>query len=179
MNTYKGIVSFLVPIFALTFTISAHSYEISGSPFDTDGAPLPQKIQTTGEKQIVVDPAQHVWGAYNTSGKLIRWGIASAGSDVCADTGQFCRTKVGSFRIHSLGSEACASNKYDGASMPYCMYFNGSDAIHGSDHVEFSNISHGCVRVHVDDAKWLRFSFAEGPTATNQYRGTLVIIKPY
>lgn len=154
------------------------AYEISGSPFATEGAPLPQTIRTA-EKTIVVDPREHVWGAYSPRGRLIRWGIATAGKDRCEDSDGSCRTHAGHFRIYSLGSESCVSNKYDDASMPYCMYFNGGQALHGSSNVEFSNLSHGCVRMHIDDAKWLRYHFVEGPTPANLYRGTQVIIKPY
>ena len=63
--------------------------------------------------------------------------------------------------------------------MPYCMFFNGSEAMHGSSEVEFENISHGCVRIHVSDAQWLRYHFVEGPVAANNYRGTRIIIRPY
>ena len=63
--------------------------------------------------------------------------------------------------------------------MPYCMFFNGGQALHGSNQVVRANASHGCVRVHVSDAKWLRYHFVEGPSAANFYHGTKIIIKPY
>lgn len=156
----------------------AVAYEISGSPFATDGAPLPRYIRTT-EKTIMVSPGDHAWGAYSEQGKLVRWGIATAGAPSCEESSKSCRTHAGYFRIYSLGNSNCVSNKYDDASMPYCMYFNGGQALHGSSDVQFENISHGCVRMHIDDAKWLRHHFVEGPTPSNQYRGTRVIIKAY
>ena len=55
--------------------------------------------------------------------------------------------------------------------MPYCMYFHGNQALHGSHETADANISHGCVRLHVGDAEWIRFNFANV--------GTKVIIKPY
>lgn len=55
--------------------------------------------------------------------------------------------------------------------MPYCMFFNGRQGLHGSYEVVKGNISHGCVRVHVEDAKWIRFNFAG--------YGTRVIVRPY
>ncbi len=55
--------------------------------------------------------------------------------------------------------------------MPYCMYFNDLQALHGSYELANANISHGCVRMHVSDARWLRYNFAQV--------GTLVIIKSY
>ena len=157
----------------------AQVYEISGSPFATEGAPLPQYIQNDSEKVILVDPKEHFWGAYNARGKLIRWGIATAGADQCTGNDASCRTKIGEFRIYSLGGANCISNKYDGAAMPYCMYFNGGQALHGSSDIQFDNISHGCVRLHIDDARWLRYRFVSGPALSNHYRGTKVIIKPY
>jgi len=163
----------------LSFSADAQFYEISGSPFATEGAPLPSRMQTHGEKLVFVDPGEHVYGAYGSNGKLIRWGIATAGADQCPDSDNSCRTQTGQFRIYSLGDAGCASNKYDGAPMPYCMYFNGGQALHGSSNVQSDNLSHGCVRLHIDDAKWLRYQFVEGPRAANLYRGTKVIIASY
>jgi lipoprotein-anchoring transpeptidase ErfK/SrfK len=157
----------------------AQAYEVSGSPFATEGAPIPERIPRQGEKVIIIYPAEHFWGAYNAQGRLIRWGIATAGANDCPDSSHSCRTKVGTFRIYSLGDSHCVSRKYDGAPMPYCMYFNGGQALHGSPDVQFSNISHGCVRIHISDAKWLRTQFVEGPMLSNRYRGTKIMIKPY
>lgn len=159
--------------------IEYEEQDISGSPFATEGAPIAAHIKPPHEKLIVIDPREHVYGAYNPDGRLVRWGIASAGKDVCRDTGEHCRTHTGHFRIYFLGNVNCFSRKYDNASMPYCMYFNGSEAIHGSSDVEFDNVSHGCVRVHASDAEWLRFHFAEGPTEGNHYLGTKVVVRSY
>lgn len=136
---------------------------------------LPQTINTD-ERTVVVDPRVHTWGAYE-DGHLIRAGLASAGSDYCRDLGRRCHTAVGTFRVFSLGSAGCYSTRfpipYGGAPMPYCMYFNRNQALHGSPagHVVEGNVSHGCVRMHVDDARWLRFNFVN--------IGTKVIIRPY
>src|SRR3982751_4704325 len=61
---------------------------------------VPQQI-ASNEKTIVVDPSTHAWGAYE-NGQLIRSGLATAGGDWCSDVNRSCRTRVGSFRIHSL-----------------------------------------------------------------------------
>lgn len=144
---------------------------------------MPPHISGEGEKVIVVDPQVHQWGAYSADGKLIRSGTATAGGKYCRDVRRGCRTKAGSFRIFSLGSAGCRSSKYPlprgGAPMPYCMFFNKNQALHGSPHVVKGNVSHGCVRLHVGDAKWIRFNFAEGPSEANGYRGTKVIVRPY
>lgn len=182
MRTINAVLFFVMVILSACVYADA-VYEIDGSPFATEGAPLPAYISPPHEKIIIVDPNRHAYGAYDAQGKLIRWGIATTGAHTCRDTEGTCRTTVGHFRIYSLGDSSCHSSKYPlpdgGAPMPYCMYFNGSQALHGSYEVEFGNASHGCVRVHVSDAKWLRYQFVEGPNQRNQYRGTKVVIKPY
>jgi lipoprotein-anchoring transpeptidase ErfK/SrfK len=55
--------------------------------------------------------------------------------------------------------------------MPYCMFFNGNQGLHGSYNVVDGNASHGCVRMTVSDAEWVRFNFAN--------IGTKVIVRPY
>lgn len=49
------------------------------------------------------------------------------------------------------------SKKYDGAPMPYSIFFHGGYAIHGTtDLKRLGRIaSHGCVRLHPDNAKTL------------------------
>jgi hypothetical protein len=175
----KIIFALLVLLALVTMASRTYAIEISGSPFATEGAPLPAHINSQHENVIVVDPREHNWGAYDKKGKLVRWGIATAGSDRCEDTPHSCRTTTGYFRIHSLGNSDCISHKYDGAAMPYCMFFNGSQALHGSTDIQFENRSHGCVRVHIDDAMWLRYHFVEGPNESNHFRGTQIIIRPY
>lgn len=136
---------------------------------------LPAYINSPGEKMVVVSPSEHAWGAYDASGRLIRSGVASAGADWCKDIGRECRTDVGSFRVRSLGNRNCVSPSFPvgrgGAPMHYCMYFTPYQALHGSNDVRHANISHGCVRLHVADAAWLRFNFVN--------IGTLVVIEPY
>ena len=137
----------------------------------------------TGEKVIVVNPRTHTFHAYDANGDLLRSGVATSGSSWCADIKRSCRTKVGTFRIFSLGGPGCKSSKYPvprgGAPMPYCMFFNGGQGLHGSHQVVKKNVSHGCVRVTVDNARWLRHHFVEGPNKSNNYRGTKIIIKSY
>lgn len=149
-----------------------------------DFAPFPKQTDTGNEKLIIVDPTKNAWGAYNVDGSLLRWGPLSAGSDYCPDLGKRCHTSPGQFRVYSLGSSGCVSHKFPkpngGAPMPYCMFFNNGQALHGSPGgVVGYNASHGCVRLYVNDAEWLRYDFVEGPNANNSYRGTRVIVLPY
>lgn len=136
---------------------------------------LPEQISPPGERLIIINPHAHAWGAYSPNGSLVRQGLATSGGNWCDDIDRPCRTRVGSFRITSLGDEDCVSTIYPvgegGAPMPYCMFFNGGQALHGSNGVVDGNVSHGCVRMRVRDAEWLRYNFADV--------GTRVVVQPY
>jgi hypothetical protein len=138
---------------------------------------IPDHMNTGGQKLILIDPVVHVWGAYNAEGNLVHAGLATAGGNWCPDIGRPCRTDVGTFRINSLGDGECISRIYPrpngGGLMPYCMFFSGGQALHGSpdETVIEDNVSHGCVRMRIPDAEWLRYNFATA--------GTKVIIRPY
>ena len=113
---------------------------------------------------------------------MVRWGPATGGRERCpGDDGKYCYTKEGEFRVYSLGTSNCVSSKFPepdgGAPMPYCMFFNGGQALHGSPGgVVNANASHGCVRMFVQDAEWLRYDFVEPPMDANNYRGTKVVV---
>lgn len=135
---------------------------------------LPQELDTNGKKMVLVDPSVHAWGAYSAEGRLIRAGIATSGGPICppdAHTNN-CLTGVGTFHISSLGDGSCYSKSYGGL-MPYCMFFNNGQALHGSPDsiVVDGNISHGCVRMRISDAEWMRYNFAQV--------GTKVVVRPY
>jgi lipoprotein-anchoring transpeptidase ErfK/SrfK len=136
---------------------------------------MPAQISTKGERVVLVDPNVHAWGAYDKEGGLVRAGLATAGGEYCPDIKRGCKTGAGSFRVQSLGAENCKSTRYPrphgGAPMPYCMFFNKNQGLHGSQYVMEGNVSHGCVRLSVSDAEWLRFNFAN--------IGTKVVVKPY
>lgn len=149
-----------------------------------DFSPFPLNIPSPNEKVVMVDPDELAWGAYDADGTLLRWGPISAGADFCKDLDRECHTHEGSFRVYSLGSSDCFSTKFPlpdgGAPMPYCMYFENGQALHGEPNgLPGYNASHGCVRMYVNDAEWLRYDFIEGPTAGNSYRGTKILVKSY
>lgn len=148
-----------------------------------DYSPFPKRIDPPNEKLVLVNTETVAWGAYDVDGTLIRWGPISAGADYCKDVEEPCNTHSGNFRIFSLGSSDCISRKFPlpdgGAPMPYCMYFNNGQALHGEPNgLPGYNTSHGCVRLYVNDAEWLRYSFVEGPNSSNDYRGTKIAVQP-
>ena len=149
-----------------------------------DFSPFPLNVPSPGEKVVIVDPMHYAWGAYDPDGVLLRWGPASAGADFCKDIDRECHTHAGSFRVYSLGSSDCFSTKFPlpdgGAPMPYCMYFENGQALHGEPNgLPGYNASHGCVRMYVNDAEWLRYDFIEGPNSGNNFRGTRIIVRDY
>ncbi len=117
----------------------------------------------TGRRVFIFDPKQTAWAAYESNGRLVKTGQASGGKGYCPDTRKACRTPRGNFRVYRKGTRACKSSKFPlgrgGAPMPYCMFFRGGYAIHGSGHVPNYNASHGCIRVHPTDAAWLSKNF--------------------
>jgi lipoprotein-anchoring transpeptidase ErfK/SrfK len=177
----------IVMLAVLSFLLSSCTNSVYNHPASTGVAPaysaidfaarLPSHIDTANEKAVFVDPNVHAWGAYDSTGKLIRAGQASAGSNWCPDLGRPCHTHPGTYRVNSLGSPGCKSSQFPiphgGAPMPYCMFFDRNQALHGSPDREVvdGNISHGCVRMHVPDAEWLRYNFVSV--------GTKVIVEPY
>lgn len=129
-------------------------------------SPLPTQIDAPGKRTIIVSIHKLAFGAYDANGELKYWGPISAARGYCPDIGRRCTTSVGKFAIYHKEGQGCASTRYPvghgGAPMPYCMFFNGNYALHGSYEVPGYNASHGCVRLFVKDAKWLNQEFTEG-----------------
>lgn len=63
-----------------------------------------------------------------------------------------------------------------GALMPYCMHFFRGYALHGSYDVPGFRASHGCVRMFIEDARWLNEEFIDLPG--DGMKGTRVVIEP-
>jgi hypothetical protein len=135
----------------------------------------PEYRETGGHSLFIFDPNSHRWTAYNSSGELVGSGRASGGKGFCPDIHSRCMTPVGSFRVYSMGGPGCVSTKFPvgrgGAPMPYCMFFHGGFAIHGSNDVPNHNASHGCIRVEPSAARWLQENVIS--------YGTRVVVKPY
>lgn len=135
----------------------------------------PERRETNGRSVFIFDPNQLRWYAYDRSGELVGSGKASGGKSYCPDIKRQCKTPVGTFRVYSMGGPGCVSSKYPigkgGAPMPYCMFFHGGFAIHGSNDVPHRNASHGCIRVEPSAARWLQQNVID--------HGTTVIVRPY
>jgi lipoprotein-anchoring transpeptidase ErfK/SrfK len=140
--------------------------KLSGLDLD-DIAPFPQEIEAPGRTTVVVDQKQLAWGAYSEDGELVKWGPMSAGKKWCADIKEKCHTPAGKYTVFRKEGAECKSSSFPvdkpggGAPMPYCVFFNGGIAFHGSDTLPGYNASHGCVRMYTEDARWLNTQFIE------------------
>lgn len=148
-----------------------------------DVSPFPRYIEPTGEKMIFINQNELAWGAYNSDGELAWWGPVSTGSGHCRSPDGTCLTPSGSFRVIRKQDIYCISTVFPvrangesgGAVMPYCMHFLRGYALHGSDVVPGYRDSHGCVRMFIEDAKWLNEEFITLPGAGGVI-GTKVIV---
>jgi hypothetical protein len=135
---------------------------------------FPKERPATGKNVFIYDPKQLSWAAYDKAGHLVRMGPGSGGSNYCSDIGFGCRTPTGVFEVYAKQNLNYRSKvfplPFGGSPMPYAMFFAGNIAIHGSPEVLEYNASHGCIRVLMEDAKWLNHFLTYNST---------VIIKPY
>ena len=76
------------------------------------------------------------------------WKVSTAGKGYRTPTGVWTP-----YRMHTMWH----SKKYDNAPMPHSIFFTGGYAIHATPHVKRLGrpASHGCVRLHPDNAKEL------------------------
>ena len=147
-----------------------------------DVSPFPRYIESSGEKTIYVSQSKLAWGAYDENGELLWWGPLSSGSGHCQGLDGTCTTPSGSFRIIRKQDIDCVSTAFPlgvdgesgGAPMPYCMHFFRGYALHGSDTVPGYKASHGCVRIFIEDARWLNEDFIDLPGG--DMKGTRVVV---
>jgi hypothetical protein len=147
-----------------------------------DVSPFPRYIKSDGEKTIFVSQKELAWGAYDENGELLWWGPLSSGSGHCKGANGTCSTPSGAFRVIRKQDIDCISTAFPvrangesgGAEMPYCMHFFRGYALHGSETVPGYRASHGCVRLFIEDARWLNEEFIDLPGGGG--KGTRVII---
>ncbi len=159
------------PGYVVAYPIDANSEpkkEAKYKSIDTDR----DEFNPTKKDLIEVDLNNLSWSAYNNEGEFVRGGHVSGGKEYCADIDSECTTVTGTFAIFRKGDEDCKSTKFPvgrgGAPMPYCMFFHGGYALHGSNSVPNYNASHGCVRMSPEDAQWLNEEFVNiGHTRVN------------
>lgn len=147
-----------------------------------DVSPFPRYVESNGEKTIYVSQKKLAWAAYDQDGELLWWGPISSGIGKCRGVIGGCTTPTGSFRVIRKQDIDCVSTVFPrrsdgtdgGALMPYCMHFYMGYALHGSYEVPGYRASHGCIRMFIEDARWLNEEFVDLPGGG--MKGTRVVI---
>ena len=148
-----------------------------------DVSPFPRYVEPVGEKIIYVNQKELAFAAYNEEGELVWWGPVSTGSGNCRSPDGTCLTPQGSYRIINKQDIDCISTVFPiraigengGASMPYCMHYFRGYALHGSSSVPGYRASHGCVRMFIEDARWLNEEFVT-VSEDSFMQGTRVVV---
>jgi lipoprotein-anchoring transpeptidase ErfK/SrfK len=112
------------------------------------------------KKAIELEASQERWIQIDLKNqRLIAWEGAKPVYAVVISTGKTSTpTRTGVFKIQTkLAKSRMSGNDYDIPDVPYVMFYEGNYAIHGAYwHSRFgSPVSHGCVNVAVDHARWL------------------------
>jgi lipoprotein-anchoring transpeptidase ErfK/SrfK len=98
--------------------------------------------------RIVIDKSEQLMRVYDGDDRIYSWAVS---------TGQrLSWTPNGTFHVQWLHADHYSS-RYNGAPMPWSIFFNGNIAIHGTGATRQlgSRASHGCVRLSVDHAQTL------------------------
>jgi lipoprotein-anchoring transpeptidase ErfK/SrfK len=122
------------------------------------------ELQQSDERWIQVDLKKQ---------RLIAWEGSKPVYAIKISTGKDSTpTRTGSFTIQSKHRLARMQGAdYDVPDVPYTMYFYGGYAIHGAYwHRKFGTpVSHGCINLAVNHAKWL-FNWAAVGTSVIVYK---------
>ncbi|MDF5719788.1 MAG: L,D-transpeptidase [Rhizonema sp. PD37] len=118
------------------------------------------KTQLIAEQIQTLQKSNQRWIQINLSKqKLIAWEGEKLVYAVVISTGKKeTPTLTGIFEIQSKHkSSEMKGDDYDIPDVPYTMYYNGSYAIHGAywHHNFGTRVSHGCVNLAPNHAKWL------------------------
>ncbi|WP_448572717.1 L,D-transpeptidase, partial [Trichothermofontia sp.] len=109
-----------------------------------------ERLKQSGKRWIEIDTSRQ---------RLFAWEGNKQVYAVIVSTGKASTpTPSGIFAIQSRHRYArMRGADYDVPDVPYTMYYSGNYAIHGAYwHHRFGTpVSHGCVNVAVDHAKWL------------------------
>lgn len=157
-------------VVAVAWPLEQMNDELAFSPFPDK---TPKYIPN---KTVVVDLNNLAWGAYDEIGNLVRWSLISAGKG----TIKKFETPSGIFKVLEKRGAKTRSNLYPtncrnksvcGFLMPYYIKIDKNGlGLHGAKILPGFHASHGCIRLLIEDAKWLNQKFLD--------IGTSVIISP-
>jgi lipoprotein-anchoring transpeptidase ErfK/SrfK len=151
------------------------------TPAPPTATPIPAPVSqpsANGEKWIDIDLTHQQLKAYQGETPVFQTSVSTGLRNT--------PTVVGEFRIYwKLTATDMAGPGYYLPGVPYTMYFHAGYALHGTYwHSNFGQpMSHGCVNLDTEDAKWLfDWTAPPLPTGATQVRssgaspGTLVVV---
>jgi lipoprotein-anchoring transpeptidase ErfK/SrfK len=118
------------------------------------------KDDTTTQSIETLKQSEQRWIQIDLSNqRLIAWEGKKPVYAITISTGKKSTpTRIGTFKIQTkLKSTRMRGRDYDVPDVPYAMFYQGSYGIHGAYwHKRFGTpVSHGCVNVAPNHAKWL------------------------
>lgn len=137
-------------------------------------SPFSNEYKTDYKKIILVDLNKLAWASYQDN-KLVKWGPANGGKGICVETGKYeCKTPAGTHSVLKIEGPVIKSKLYpveckDSKTCGHPMYFmikfaRRGEGLHGDQRLPGRNVSHGCVRLLKQDAKWLNKQFVNMET---------------
>lgn len=123
---------------------------------------LPQHLVPCGKKVILINPRIHAWAAYGRNGNRVHSGVTLAGADCCHNLDQTCSSPPGTYRM--IPQRGAYQAYIDGVLMTACLCFSPSLCASSRAVDDNNNLSHGCLRLPIQDVQWLRLHFLTNAT---------------
>jgi hypothetical protein len=142
-----------------------------------DFSPFPRFLPGITEKTVIFSLSELYFAAYSADGRRVITGPISSGRGC---PGRNCLTPTGVFRFYYIrganavsslypihtwrtvirdGRERRVPDRRGGAKIPYFMAIVGNIGAHGFVQVPGFNASAGCIRMFLDDVRWLNQRF--------------------
>lgn len=123
--------------------MAAHATQVVQTPTSEAADWQPQRIIAR------VSISRQVIEVFHEGRKLYEWPVSTARKGKITPTGRWTGAQ--------WLSKNHKSSLYNGAPMPYAIFFNGNYAIHGTNQIRKlgSPASAGCIRLHPDNARIL------------------------
>lgn len=148
-NWIRPLKLFLIALLTLSM-VSGISYEVLAEPKNQRIVETIKTLQQSDQRWIQINL---------TTQRLTAWEGGNPVYAIVISSGKKSTpTLTGIFNIQSKQkSSRMKGEDYDVPDVPYTMYYQGNYAIHGAYwHRKFGTpISHGCVNIAPDHAKWL------------------------
>jgi lipoprotein-anchoring transpeptidase ErfK/SrfK len=108
----------------------------------------PQQSAAAGKLEVRIDLSQQRMQVKVAGRPAYRWSVSTARRGYHTPTGTYRPVRL---------EKKWYSRKYDNAPMPNSIFFYGGYAIHGTNDIKSLGrpASHGCIRLHPDNASTL------------------------